>query len=149
MRLGQPLDARWGVAVIRLTMGVILVLAGLEKWAGGIGGTINFFTQLGIPASQVIGPVIAAGEVIGGLLILAGFRSQWVALWFVCEFLVTAFYVKLGRGAGLDAARIDLMMLAGSVMLVLVGAGMVSVDEWQARRAPTTGRGEVRTVPSA
>jgi putative oxidoreductase len=149
MRFGQPLDARWGVAVVRLMMGVILVVAGIQKWAGGIGGTVNFFTQLGIPAPQVVAPVIATGEVVGGLLILLGLWSQWVGLWFVCEFLVTAFYVKLGRGAGWDAARIDLMMLAGSIMLVLAGAGLLSLDAWLARRGEVgAGQGRVQTIPS-
>jgi putative oxidoreductase len=130
----RAVDAGWGIAVVRLMMGLILVVAGVQKWANGIGGTINFFTQLGIPAPQVVGPIIAAGEVVGGLLVLVGLASRYVGIWFVCEFIVTAFYVKLGRGAGWDAARIDLMLLAGSLMLVLAGAGQLALDRWRARR---------------
>ena len=102
-----------------------------------------------IPAPQGIGPVIAAGEVVGGLLILVGLRSRWVAKWFVGKFLVTAFCVKLGRGAGWDAARIDLMMLAGQRDARRRRCCMLSVDQWQARHAPTIGQGEIETVPSA
>jgi uncharacterized membrane protein YphA (DoxX/SURF4 family) len=78
---------------------------------------------------------IAARELIGGLLILLGVRVRWVALLFVAEFLVTTFYVKLfNPRVGYDATRIDLMMLAAAVMLVLAGAGKLSFDEWWARR---------------
>jgi putative oxidoreductase len=135
MRLGQTAgDPRWGITVVRLMTGLILVIAGTQKWAAGIGGFINFVNQLGIPAPQVIGPVIATGEVVGGLLVLFGLAARWVSIWFICEFLVTSLYVKLGRGAGWDAARIDLMMLVANVMLVLAGAGTLALDQWLLRR---------------
>jgi putative oxidoreductase len=75
-------------------------VAGLTKWLGGIAGTVAFFTQLGIPAPGIVAPVIASGEMIGGLLLIVGLGSRGVALWFLGEFLVTSFYVKLARGAG-------------------------------------------------
>jgi putative oxidoreductase len=140
MDFDRRLDASAGIAVIRLTMGLILFIAGLTKWLAGIDGTVAFFTQLGIPAPQVVGPLIAAGELAGGVLLIVGLGSRAVAVWFVCEFLVTTFYVKLGRGAGWDAARIDLMMLAGSLMLVLAGAGKLAVDEWLAHRGSVANR---------
>ncbi len=133
MRLHQPLDARWGIATVRILMGVILVVAGLQKWLGGIGGTVGFFTQLGIPMPQVMGPIIATGEVVGGLLILLGLGARWVALWFVAEFLVISLVVRLPR-QGWDASRLDLMMLAGSMVLFLVGAGKLALDDAVARR---------------
>src|ERR1051326_1240979 len=98
MRMTAIADGRWGITVVRLMMGLILVIAGLQKWAGGIGGFVGFVTQLGIPVPQVVGPLIAAGEVVGGILLLLGFGIRWVSLWFVCEFLVTSLYVKLGHG---------------------------------------------------
>jgi putative oxidoreductase len=127
-------DPRWGITVVRLMAGVILVVAGTQKWAGGIGGFVGFVTNLGIPLPQVVAPLIATGEVLGGLLLLLGLGARWVGLWFVCEFLVTSLYVKLGHGQGWDPARIDLMLLAASVMLLLTGAGALAVDEWLARR---------------
>jgi uncharacterized membrane protein YphA (DoxX/SURF4 family) len=52
-------------------------------------------------------------------------------------FIVTTFYVKLPREApifGYDAARIDLMLLIGNVMLLLEGAGAWSLDQYLAKR---------------
>ncbi|MBA2447487.1 MAG: hypothetical protein H0V51_05620 [Chloroflexi bacterium] len=49
------------------------------------------------------------------------------------EFLVTTFIIKLPR-MGWDPAQIDLMMLAGALMLLLAGPGKASVDEILARR---------------
>jgi putative oxidoreductase len=143
----KPIDARFGITGIRVVMGVMLFLAGLTKWLGGIGGTIGFFGQLGIPAPQVVAPVIATGELIGGLLLIVGLGSRPVALWFVCEFLVTALYVKLGRGSGWDAARIDLLILAGSAAIALVGGGRFALDDPLARRRQV--RPRVEPVPVA
>jgi putative oxidoreductase len=138
MRMTATADGRWGVTVVRVMMGLILVIAGIQKWSGGIGGFVGFVTQLGIPAPQVVGPLIAAGEVVGGILLLLGFGIRWVSLWFVCEFLVTSLYVKLGHGQSWDAARIDLMILAGSALLALAGAGALALDNRLAGRpAPT------------
>ena len=134
VRLSAVGEPRWGITVVRLMMGLILLVAGIQKWAAGIGNFINFVTQLGMPLPQVVGPVMATGEIIGGLLLLLGFGARWVAVWFVCEFLVTSLYVKLGRGAGWDNARIDLMLLAGAAMLLIGGSGALALDEWLIRR---------------
>ena len=144
MRFARPVDAQWGITLVRLMMGIILVVAGVTKWLPGIGGTVAFFSQLGIPLPPVMGPLIASGEVLGGLLLVAGFGSRVVGLWFVCEFLVTAFYVKLGRGAGWDAARIDLMLLVGSLMLVVAGGGKLALDDWLAGRRGELAGGSLR-----
>jgi putative oxidoreductase len=128
-------DPGWGIAAVRIMMGIILVVAGAQKWINGVGGLVGFFGQAGIPAPGVMAPFIAALELIGGLLILLGVRVRWVALLFVAEFLVAAFYVKMfNPRVGYDAARIDLMLVAAAVMLVLAGAGKLSFDEWWARR---------------
>lgn len=137
MRRDQPLDARWGIATVRILMGIILVVAGFQKWIGGIAGTVGFFTQIGVPVPQLMAPIVATGELVGGLLILLGLGARLVALWFVAEFLVTSFVVKLPR-QGWDPTRIDLLMLAGSVMLVLAGAGKLALDERLAGRRGVT-----------
>jgi putative oxidoreductase len=149
MREGWIGNSSWGITAVRLMMGVILVVAGTQKWASGIGGFTGFVTQLGIPAPQVVAPIIASGEVIGGLLLLVGFGIRWVSLWFICEFLVTSLYVKLGHGQGWDAARIDFMILAGSAMLALAGAGALTLEHWVARqRGAATGGQPLRAGSS-
>lgn len=123
----ERVDARWGLLLLRLMMGTIVLVAGIQKWSAGIGGTVNFFTSLGIPSPELMAPVIATGEVIGGLLLLSGIWSRPVAAWFIAEFLVTTFVAKLPR-AGWDAARIDMMMLTGAVVIALSGAGAFAFD---------------------
>ncbi|GAC1322616.1 MAG: DoxX family protein [Chloroflexota bacterium] len=137
----ERVDARWGLMLLRVMMSAIVLVSGIQKWSGGIGGTVNFFTSLGIPLPQVMAPVIATGEVIGGLLLLAGILSRPVAVWFIAEFLVTTFVAKLPR-AGWDAARIDMLMLTGAVVIALCGAGAFAFDAASQRIGPR------RTAPA-
>jgi uncharacterized membrane protein YphA (DoxX/SURF4 family) len=123
----------WGIAAVRIVAGIILIVAGYTKFAGGLQGFTGFLTQIGMPLPGVMGLVIPTMELVGGLLVLLGLGVRWLALYFICEFIVTTFVVKLPR-QGWDNSRIDMMMLAASVMLLLAGAGKASVDEMLARK---------------
>jgi putative oxidoreductase len=129
----------WGIALIRVAMGAMLLYSGLIKLPA-LQGATGFFNAMGIPAPQILAPVIAVGEVLGGLLLIVGLGIRYVPWWFIAMFLVTTFYVKLPREApvfGYDAARIDIMLLLISVMLLLEGAGAFALDTYLARRRTT------------
>jgi putative oxidoreductase len=128
-RLG---DARLGVALVRVVMGVMLIYSGYLKVIA-MGDAVGFFGMVGLPAPQILAPIITAGELLGGALLLVGLGVRYVAVWFIAMFLVTTFYVKL-PGFGYDASRIDIMLLTGSGMLLLSGAGAFALDGWRARR---------------
>ena len=132
MQALERIDPRWIVVPVRVTMGIILLVAGYQKLTN-LGGTAGFFGQVGIPAPEVMAAFIAGLELIGGLLLIVGLGIRWLALLLVAEFLVAAFVVKLPR-TGWDASRIDVMMLAGALTLALAGAGAASVDAMLAKR---------------
>jgi putative oxidoreductase len=128
----RTLPTPWGITVVRIMAGLILVVAAYEKFsAGGFDGFTRVTTGLGIPAPQLWGIFIPLLEGIGGALVLLGFGARWVAVLFVAEFLVTTFALKTPRQppfGGWDSMRIDLMLLAASVMLVLVGPGAFALE---------------------
>jgi putative oxidoreductase len=123
----------WGIFVVRVVAGIILIVAGYSKFAGGIGGFAGFLGQAGFPAPELTAPLIATWELITGLLLLVGLGTRWVALLMMIEFLTTTFIVKLPR-AGWDNSRIDMMMLAAGVLFLLAGPGKAAVDEMMARK---------------
>ncbi len=133
MQALERLHPDWGVAAVRVMAGIILVLAGWGKLTGGIDQFAGGMAQMGLPAAPVLAPLVTAFELVGGLLILVGAGVRWLGFVMVAQFLILAFFVQLpNRGFG--AARLDLMMLAAGLMLVLAGAGKASVDERLARR---------------
>jgi putative oxidoreductase len=132
MRALEDIHPGWGITAVRAMMGIILIKAGLDKLPN-LAGFAGFLGQIGFPAPEVMAPFIGILELVGGILVLVGFGAHWLGLIFLVEFLVTTFIVKLPR-MGWDPTRIDLMMLAGALMLLLAGAGKASVDEMLARR---------------
>ena len=63
-------------------------------------------------------------------LIAVGLGARWVAVLFVVEYAITSLVLKVPRQppfGGWDSMRIDLMLLAASIMLVLVGPGALAL----------------------
>jgi putative oxidoreductase len=128
----------WGITVVRVMMGIVLVVAAWEKFSGGgLFGFIPAVTRFGFPAPQVFGVLVPFLEGIGGLLVLIGLGARWAAALFVIEFAVNAFVLKTTSPppfGGWDSMRIDLMMLASAIMLVLCGPGQLALETVLLRR---------------
>jgi putative oxidoreductase len=139
----QTLDPAWGVTIIRVTAGLIIFVAALEKlFGGGFEGFTRVVTQLGIPPPQVWGIFIPLLELIGGALVLVGLGARWVAILFVIEYAVTTFVLKAPRQppfGGWDSLRIDLMLFASAVVVLLVGPGALAIDNLLAGRTALAG----------
>lgn len=131
MRL-QTLPSAWGITVIRVTAGLIIMVAGLEKWgAGGLTGFTQALTSVGLPLAGVWGVWIPLQEVVGGLLILTGTGVRWAAIPFVIEFFVTSFLIKAPSPppfGGWDSMRLDLMLWAAAITIALVGPGAFALQ---------------------
>lgn len=128
----KPEAPTWGITVVRLMMGIILMVAGWEKLsAGGLSGFAGPMASYGAPVPQFWGAFVPLLEEIGGILVFTGLFSRWVALLFICEFVTTAFLIKVGRQppfGGYESMRIDLMMLAAAIMLVIAGPGELALE---------------------
>jgi putative oxidoreductase len=132
--LAHSLDPGFGVAAVRIVMGLIFVTAGWGKTANGFGAVTANFGKMGMPAPEITGPFIALLELVGGALLLVGVAGRWLGLLFALEFVVATFVVKL-PSAGWAGARLDAMLLAGGLLLFFAGSGRLSVDDvWLERR---------------
>lgn len=115
--------------------GLILFLAGFQKLTGmGVGGVTGFFGNVGIPAPEIMAPLVVAFELIGGLMLIVGAFTRVVGALMAIQFLVAALVVNLPSQPGWNAARLDLLLAAAGVAFLLSGAGKLSVDEWLANR---------------
>lgn len=86
----------YGTALLRVSLGVMLLAHGLLKvFVFTIPGTVGFFAKVGFPGALAY-PVIAI-EVLGGLMLIAGIYTRWVALAAV-PLLLGATLVHAGNG---------------------------------------------------
>jgi uncharacterized membrane protein YphA (DoxX/SURF4 family) len=107
------------------------------------------FVKIGIPAPEVMTPFVGAVEIVCGILILLGLLTRLAALPLLINITVAMFSTKLpillGHGywlfslpkvsrygfwAAASEARTDVSMFLGSLFLLIVGAGMMSLDAW-------------------
>src|ERR1051325_11488925 len=63
----------------RIFIAIMFLIASYNKFKG-LGGSATYFTKLGVPQASTVAPIVAAFELISGLLLLVGFKTRLVAL---------------------------------------------------------------------
>jgi putative oxidoreductase len=115
-----------------------LFLAALFIWAGytklfvfGPAGTTKFLTSVGAPLPELATWIAIIVELIGGILILIGFQTRWVALilavW--CVFTALAFHLP-SSAAMHDVTQVykNFAIAGGFLYVFAFGPGIWSAD---------------------
>lgn len=128
--------ARWGMLPLRLVAGSVFMMHGGQKlFVLGLGGTAGVMTQLGIPAPMAAAAVVTAVEFLGGLALLLGLLTRWVALALTVDMLMAILVVHLQGGFFLpNGFEFALTLLGATVTLALLGSGEGSADSALAQR---------------
>jgi putative oxidoreductase len=122
--------AGWGMAPLRLAVGLVFLMHGTQKlFVFGVGGVAGFFGSLGIPAPTAAAVVVSLVEFLGGIALVLGFRTRWAALLLAIDMLVAVLVVHARKGFFLpDGAEFALTLLGATLTLLLVGPGRASID---------------------
>ena len=112
------------LALLRVALGAIL-MAGELRVSKGL---VSFFDQAGIFSPSITAPVISGFEFIGGLALILGFSTRYVAILFVIEFAVASYVVMDMTGTVFASARLPLLILFINAFLATSGGGRFSVD---------------------
>ncbi|MGI0057212.1 MAG: DoxX family protein [Nitrosarchaeum sp.] len=110
----------WG---IRAAIGVIFIVQGSGKFGPGF---VNMLKNMGLPAEMQI--PIALAEVISGTLLIVGVLTRISASMISIIMLGAIFYVKQASNlTGNGGYAIDLVILAGALVIITTGPGKVSL----------------------
>jgi len=115
----------------RLLMSSLFIWAGYTKlFVFGPSGTAQYFASVHVPVPNIANWVVIIIELIGGLMILVGFQTRWVALVLAIFCLITGFGVHLPVGdmANMTNFYKNLVMAGGFLYVFSFGAGALSVD---------------------
>lgn len=94
----NPTPAEVGVSLLRVALGVMFLAHSivLKLLTFGLAGTAQFFVSVGLPAWLAY--VTFAAEAVGGLMLVLGVQTRWVALALSPFLLGALFTVHLGNG---------------------------------------------------
>lgn len=125
----QPLlvFSDWGILILRVALGLILVAHGWPK-IKNLKGTAAWMGQTFKPGI-FWAAIVAITEFIGGLCLIFGFLTQVVAFFVAIEFLVIIFKVKKGKPL-VDGFEFDLLVLASALILLTLGSGGFGLDSY-------------------
>jgi putative oxidoreductase len=126
--MNQPLQNFTALAA-RILLALIFVLSGFNKITG-FDGTLAYMTSAGLPFTSVLLVLTIAVELGGGILIMLGWRTRWVAL-LVFLFLIPvtiAFHNPSADPSQMVHLLKNLSIMGGMLHLFAFGAGAWSVD---------------------
>ena len=113
----------------RILLGLIFVMAGINKLGAGYAGTAGYMDSMGIPGGLL--PLVIALEILGGAMIILGFKIKWAAF-ALAGFTLLAGIIFHSNFADQMQSILFMKNLAisgGLLLLVNYGAGVLSIDK--------------------
>lgn len=132
--------AGYGVSVVRILVGIIFMAHGAQKLFGlfggyGLEGTGQWMESIGLAPGYLMALLSGSAEFFGGLALVVGLLARPAALALSVTLVVAIFSVHIGNGLFMsnNGYEFALALLAGSVAVLIEGAGRLSLDRVLAR----------------
>jgi putative oxidoreductase len=126
--------APYGLALLRIALGIAFLLHGWAKLSGGMDGVGGFFGSLGIPAPGLMAWIVTIVEVVGGILLIIGFLTQIAGILLALDMLGVIIFAYFGQGTplldrGVISWEMELVFGIGALCIALAGPGAWAVDD--------------------
>lgn len=130
---------------LRLILGGAFTAHGVQKITNGVDGFAGMLGGMGIPASGLMAWFVTLLEVVGGLMLIVGALVGVVSVLLILNMLVAMFTVHWSNGfffnnPGGPGIEVNLLYIAGLLALMLMGAGLYSVDAARRGTRPASAR---------
>ena len=104
-----------------------MIAHGFPKISGGLNHVVPMVTAAGFPAWMAY--IVAATEFVGGIMVLVGLLTRFVAIAMFVEMMVIISKIKWHNGfTGQTNYQLELMIAAVAFGLIFFGAGSISLD---------------------
>ena len=119
-----------GLVVLRLALGAVFIVHGGQKlFMLGPSGTGGMLVKMGIPAANLIGPVLSVVEPLAAIGVLLGLVTRLSGVAIAIDMLgaIVTFHIHNGFFVPIGVEFV-MMNCAAGLTLAIVGAGPYSVD---------------------
>lgn len=137
-------SAGYSVVLIRLMVGCVFLSEGIQKFLYPDTRGVGRFIKIGLPEPEFLANFVASFEIACGVLIILGLLTRLSVIPTIIIMLVAIGTTKLpmlgadGFWEMAHAARTDFAMLLGSLYLLIVGGGKLSVDKPLTKKQQTS-----------
>ncbi|MFC4314502.1 DoxX family protein [Steroidobacter flavus] len=120
-----------GKLILRLALGILILLHGIAKLKGGVGGLSGMVAAAGLPAFAVYG--VYVGEVVAPILVLLGWYSRIGAGVIAINMLFALYLAHRNQFFSLSetggwALELQGMFLFTAIAIALLGPGRFSLN---------------------
>lgn len=126
--LKPGLWASAGLLALRLSIGVMMIHHGQEKLADPQQFASTYVASLHLPFPLVFAYVAGLSELIGSWLVISGLLTPIGAMALTGTMAVAAFQHILTAGFNIYVLELVTLYLGGSIALLLIGPGRLSMD---------------------
>jgi len=112
----------------RLLLGLIFLMAGINKIGDGYAGTAGYMDAMGVPGALL--PLVIILEIVGGLMVITGFKVKWAAYALAAFTLVAGviFHSNFADQMQMILFMKNLSITGGLLLLSVYGSGELSID---------------------
>lgn len=152
---------QWALLLLRVVIGLGFMVHGWAKWSRGPEKFGALLHLIGVPAPEITAWLVTLIEVLGGLAVLLGLLVSLVSVPLIVSMLVAMFTVHLKYGFssintiglsnsgplfGPPGYEVNLLYIAGLLVLAMSKPVPLSFDRWLERRRAQTAAERTRSV---
>ncbi len=119
----------------RILLAAVFLISGVRK-VMTYAATVGYFTKLGFPAPEAMAVIAPIIEIVGALMLIAGWKTRYAA-WLFTLFVVIATFMA-HRYWEFDAAQFanqvnhftkNFAIIGGMLLIAACGPGSLSIDK--------------------
>jgi len=120
----------FGLLILRLSIGTMLIHHGYEKTADIQNFADAFVRPIGIPFPILASYIAAYSEIYGSWLLIAGLLTRFAALSIVGTIGVAIYHAIVTAGFNIYLLELLILYMGGALCILLLGGGDFSLDRF-------------------
>ena len=120
----------FGLLILRLSIGTMLIHHGYEKTADIENFADAFVRPLGLPFPIFLSYIAAYSEIYGSWLLIVGLFTRFAALSIVGTIGVAIYHAIVTAGFNIYLLELLILYMGGSLCILLLGSGDFAIDRF-------------------